>query len=295
MDDIFNRQRDVLLAPYTSFKIGGSADLLVEVWSAEELRRAVVWARQRVIPYFILGCGANILVGDRGCRGLVIVNRARGFSFHGTALRAESGVAISDLIEATATRGLSGLEHFAGIPSTVGGAVWQNLHFLSPDRSRMVFVAEILDSATVLLADNSVRDVGLDFLAFGYDDSILHHQEVVVLEACFSLEVSSYEEIARVIEANKAWRQARHPQQPSAGSVFRQIEGVGAGRLIEQVGLKGLRIGGARVSDQHANFIVNCGGATARDVMELVKVIKQRVIVETGYELELEIGLVGEF
>ena len=148
------------------------------------------------------------------------------------------------------------------------------------------------------MTDNSVQEVGVDFFQFGYDDSILHHQEIIVLEATFNLTPKPKTEILHQAEENLKWRRERQPQLedfPSCGSVFKKIEGVGAGRLIDQVGLKGQQIGGIQISPRHANFLVNTGGGTAADVMNLAKLAQDKVKAETGYELEMEIGLVGEF
>ena len=293
-----NLQRNIILAPYTTYKIGGPADYFIEAHSQEDLITAITLARRESIPYFLLGTGANILIGDKGFRGLVVYNRAANISIAKNTITAESGATIAELIQFTTEKGLSGLEHFAGIPSSVGGALWQNLHFLSPDRSRTMFIEEVLQSATVMMMDGSVRQVGVDFFEFGYDDSILHHQEIIVLEATFALTPKSKEVIMHQAEENLAWRRARQPQLeefPSCGSVFKKIEAVGAGRLIDQVGLKGKRIGGAKISEKHANFLVNTGNATAADVVNLATLAQQTVKSQLGYELEMEIRLVGEF
>lgn len=293
-----NLQQDVLLAPYTTYKIGGPADYFVETHTTAELAGAVIAARRSGLPWFLLGTGANILIGDGGFRGLVIHNRARETSLAGSRLTAGSGTTISELIELTARAGLSGLEHFAGIPSSVGGAIWQNLHFLAPDRKRTLFIEEIVETAEILDVENRRQTVDRDFFQFGYDDSRLHHEEIVVLNATFQLVPKDEADIRRQAAANLAWRAERQPpveQFPSCGSVFQKIEGVGAGRLIDQVGLKGHQVGGAQISPRHANFIVNRGGATAADVLALAHLAQTEVKRQTGYELRMEIGLVGEF
>lgn len=299
-----NLQKNIILAPYTTYKIGGPADYFVEVQTQADLTNSILQTRRSSLPYFLLGTGANILIGDQGFRGLVIYNQAMSITKGPTLLEgqtlvtAESGATMAELIDFTAELGLSGLEHFAGIPSSVGGALWQNLHFLSPDRSRTIFIEEVLDSAKILMPDDSIQEVGVDFFEFGYDDSILHHQEIIVLEATFKLESKPESEIRQQIQENLNWRRQRQPQLedfPSCGSVFQKIEGIGAGRLIDRVGLKGKQIGGARISEKHANFLVNTGGATAADVMALVRLAQETVKDKLGYELEMEIGLVGEF
>jgi UDP-N-acetylmuramate dehydrogenase len=293
-----NLQHDVLLAPLTTYQIGGPADLFVAVHSKDELAAAVLAAREEGVPWFLLGTGANILIGDRGFRGLVVHNRASHASLDGTRLTAESGATIADLIELTASAGLSGLEHFAGIPSSVGGAIWQNLHFLAPDRVKTLFIEDVVESAEILDSAGERRVVDRDYFAFGYDDSRLHHEEIVVLDATFALARKPEEAIRAQAAANLAWRAERQPPVeafPSCGSVFQKIEVVGAGRLIDQAGLKGHRIGGAQISPKHANFLVNVGGATARDVLDLAQLARDEVRRHSGYELEMEIGLVGEF
>jgi UDP-N-acetylmuramate dehydrogenase len=296
--DLPNLQRDVLLAPLTTYRIGGPADWFVAVQTADELAQAVTVARQIDMPFFLLGTGANILVGDLGYRGLVIHNRARHIEVQGSRVVAESGTVIADLIELTARAGLSGLEHFAGIPSSVGGAVWQNLHFLAPDRVRTLFIEEVIESAEILDEDDRRRTVDRDFFEFGYDDSILHHRPIVVLSVVFQLMPRAIDLIRHQAQENLAWRAARQPpvdQFPSCGSVFKKIEGVGAGRLIDQAGLKGHQLGGAQISPKHANFIVNRGGATAQDVLALAGLAQAEVRRQTGYDLQMEIRLVGEF
>jgi UDP-N-acetylmuramate dehydrogenase len=291
-------QHNVPLGPLTTYKIGGPADLFVAVHSKDELVVAVETARRQGVPYFLLGTGANILVGDLGFRGLVIHNQAKHTTFAGNRLTAESGATVASLIRLTAGAGLSGFEHFAGIPSSVGGAIWQNLHFLAPDRIRTLFIEEIVETAEILDRENHRRIVDRAFFEFGYDDSLLHHQEIVVLDVTFHLTPRPTAEILRQAAENLAWRAERQPpveQFPSCGSVFKKIEGVGAGRLIDQAGLKGRQIGRAQISPRHANFIVNRGGATARDVLALAELARTEVRNLTGYDLQMEIGLVGEF
>ncbi len=291
----------VPLAPYTTFRIGGPADVLYDATSADALATAVATARRLGVPWFILGLGANILAGDRGFRGLVIRNVARRVEFQADGVvRAESGAVVADLIPATVERGLSGIEHFVGIPSTVGGAVWQNLHFLSPapERERTMFIAEVVRDVEVIDPQGTRRAVSRDEMRFGYDTSLLHEPGYVALSATFRLHPGDPAAMRRVMEENLAWRGARHPQletHPSAGSIFKKIEGVGAGRLIDECGLKGFRIGGAQIFPKHANIIVNVGGATAADVRAIIKHVQDTVADRFNQHLEPEIGLIGEF
>jgi UDP-N-acetylmuramate dehydrogenase len=291
-------ERDVPLGPFTTFGIGGPADLLARPRSPEELAEVIGWARAEGVEWFLLGLGANILVGDKGFRGLVIKNEAQGFGFDGTLLTAGSGAVVADLIEHSCEEGLSGLEHYQDIPSTVGGALWQNLHFLSWPHERTHFIEEVLESARILTPDGEVIEVDADWFEFGYDDSRLHHTGDIVLDATFTLERREPKEIQYRRDMNARWRAEKHPPgavRMSAGSIFQKLEGIGAGRLIDAAGLKGHRIGGAIVSDHHANYILNVDHATAADVRALIEHVQEAVKADSGHWLEPEIGLVGEF
>lgn len=294
-------ERDAALAPFTTFRIGGPADLLYTATSADDLARAVTAARSAGLPCFVLGLGANILVGDRGIRGLVVRNRALKTIWHANGLvDVETGIVVADLIQDAVRRGWSGLEHYVGIPSTVGGAVWQNLHFLSPapERERTMFIAEVFQSCEILSAEGERRTVDADYVAFGYDDSVFHHRDDIALSVRFQLAPGDSSAMHRVMQEDLAWRGGRHPWlqiHPSAGSIFKKIEGVGAGRLVDQCGLKGYRVGDAQISHIHANIVVNLGRATAADVQAVIAHAQQAVYDKSGHKLEVEIGRVGEF
>ena len=300
--DSADMEVDAPLAPLTTFRIGGPADRLFHARTPDDLADAILAARDLGIPYFLLGRGANVLVGDRGFRGLVIRSEVGGTDFLDDGrVRAGAGVeTYPDLIEATVSRGLGGLHHFVGIPSTVGGAMWQNLHFLSPapERARTVFMEEVVESAEILSEEGERRTVDLEYFRFGYDYSILHERDDIVLTVDFKLTPAPPEELRRVMAENLAWRKDRHPDLtvlPSVGSIFQKIDGIGAGRLIDQCGLKGTTKGGAQIFSNHANIIVNRGGATASDVRALIDLAQSRVADELGYDLVTEITYVGEF
>lgn len=294
-------KRGEQLAKYTTFKIGGPADLLYEPSNAEGLAAGVIMARELGVPYFVLGLGANILIGDKGFRGLVIRNTANAFKLSpDKKVIAESGVVVGDLIMKVVEHGWSGLEHYVGIPSTVGGAIWQNLHFLSPapERARTMYIEEIFHSAEILTARNERKTVDKKYMQFGYDTSILHTSKDVVLTATFQMKGGNSAQMHRVMQENLSWRGAKHPWleiYPSAGSIFKKIKDVGAGRLVEEAGLKGHRHRNAQISSVHANIIVNLGSASARDVRELIDLTQRTVLEKTGHKLEPEIGFVGEF
>ena len=295
-------QRNVPLAPLTTFGIGGAADLFYRARTGEELALAVSTARELGVPSFVLGRGANILVSDRGFRGVVIRCDISHMEFlpEGRVLAGAGIDTFPDLINATVARGLGGIHHFVGIPSTVGGAVWQNLHFLSPApaRERTVFWDEVMEGATILTPAGEVRQVTTDYFRFGYDYSIIHDTGDLVLDVSLKLEPTPVDQLRKVIRENLGWRNKRHPDlwlYPCVGSIFKKIEGIGAGRLIDECGLKGHVHGAAEIFHRHANIIVNLGGATAEEVLTLIELARSTVARETGYELETEIGFVGEF
>jgi UDP-N-acetylmuramate dehydrogenase len=274
---------------------------MYDATSADDLANVIAVARATATPYFVLGLGANILVGDRGFRGLVVRNRSRNLTRIGASwLRAETGVVVKDLILHAVAHSLSGLEHYIGIPSTVGGAVWQNLHFLSPapERARTMFIAEVVESCDILSEEGERRTVGADYLDFGYDTSVFHRRRDVALAVTFRLDPGDPDAMHRVLQENLSWRGSRHPWleiHPSAGSIFKKIEGVGAGRLIDECGLKGFRVGDAQISHIHANIIVNLGTATANDIRSVIRHAQDTVATRLGRLLEPEIAFVGEF
>ena len=296
-------QQNVPLAPHTTFQVGGAADWYVAPRTADELAAVLRVVREHALPHVLLGTGANVIVGDHGVRGLVIHNQARHTDLDAEAhqLYAESGALVyPDLIEQAVSAGLSGLEHYVGIPSTVGGALWQNLHFLSPppERERTMFLEEVVHSADILTEEGERRTVGVDYFDFGYDYSILHDRDDIVLAATFQLAPGDEARMREIMDANLQWRAERHPPldtEPSVGSIFKKIEGVGAGRLIDNCGLKGLKIGGAMVTHRHANIFINEEDATAADVCALIEYVQDEVERQTGYRLETEIDFVGEF
>jgi len=295
---------DEPLAPYTTFRIGGPADLFYEANSADDLASAVLVARRHGVPYFLLGLGANVLIGDRGFRGVVIRNSARHHEFREAGgscqLWTESGATIKEIIQKAVPLGWSGLEHYVGIPSTVGGAIWQNLHFLSPapERERTMFIADVFESCDILTVEGDRRTVGADYVKFAYDDSVFHHRADVVLAATFRLAKGDPDVLHRIMQENLSWRGSKHPWlewHPSAGSIFKKIDGVGAGRLVDQCGLKGFRVGDAQISHMHANIVINLGRATAADVRTLIDAARSKVRERFSQDLQPEIGFIGEF
>jgi len=277
------------LARHTSFRIGGPADLFVEPETMEELAAIVSVLRRERLPAFLLGNGTNLLVGDAGFRGVVIrLGRDfREFYCEGQTLVSGSAVLLSVLAREACRQGFTNLEFASGIPGTLGGALFMNAG--AHGRSIGEFVLE----ATVLDPDCRVHTLGPEEIGFSYRESRLD-PGTLICRAKLSLLPGSAEDIEEKRRKYSDFRAARQPRLPNAGSIFKNPPGDAAGRLLEAAGLKGLRVGGAVISEQHANFIVNCGSATARDVLELIDVARQSVKIKFGVELEMEIKVFGE-
>ncbi len=287
--------RDEPLAGHTTMRVGGPADLLATVHNAFELRALVRFARTRGIPHVVLGRGSDLVVSDAGIRGLTILCRAEGYEVRGERLMAEAGLPMAKAATVTQKAGLSGLEFGLAIPGTVGGAVWANAGAHESD------VAGVLETALVLLGDGTEATLGPADLGLTYRDSRLKHLAPdtppdLVISATFHLVPAEPATIRGRLDDIRAWRRAHQPiGMPSAGSVFRNPPGDSAGRLIDQAGLKGRRVGGAVVSEKHANFIVNDGGATAADVRGLAELVRAEVERRFGVALVFEVQFAGDW
>jgi UDP-N-acetylmuramate dehydrogenase len=282
------------LARFTTMRVGGPADLYAEVHNLFELRAIVRFARSRDLPYFILGRGSDLVISDRGMRGLVINNRAQQHRFEGTRLIADSGLPTAKAATLCRIEGLSGLEFGLAIPGTVGGAVWANAGAHESD------VHAVIAEASVMLAGGTEQVLDREALQLTYRDSVLKHSPPeapeVVTWASFDLERADPALVGQRLDEIRRWRQQHQPLGlPSAGSVFRNPAGDSAGRLIDALGLKGARIGGASVSEKHANFIVNDQAGTASDVRRLAEQVRAKVRSATGLELVFEIVFAGDW
>lgn len=279
------------MAPYTTWKIGGPADALVIPESKEKLAETVRILRRTGTPWFLLGRGSNLLVADKGIRG-VVLKLGEAFEqvrFEGSVVYAGAAFSFIKLSVLAGKEGLTGLEFAGGIPGSVGGAVYMNAGAHGSDVSR------ILKQAEVMLDSGETATLSKDDLQYAYRHSLLHRQPGIVTEAVFQLAVGDRREIAGAMAAYKDRRLRTQPLQlPCAGSVFRNPEGHHAAKLIESAGLKGTRIGGAEISAQHANFIINTGQATAEDVLALIQIIQTTIRQTYGVELVPEVKLVGE-
>jgi UDP-N-acetylmuramate dehydrogenase len=276
-------------------RVGGPADLFAEIHNLFELRAIVRFARSRELPLFILGRGSDLVISDKGIRGLVILNRAQQTRFEGNRLTADSGLPMARAATICRAEGLSGLEFGLAIPGTVGGAVWANAGAHESD------VAQVIAAASVLHSDGTEETLDRNGLGLAYRESVLKHAPAgnpdVVTWASFDLEPADSDEIGRRLDEIRRWRQAHQPLgMPSAGSVFRNpSESVSAGALIDGLGMKGTRIGGAVVSEKHANFIVNDENGSASDVRRLGELVRDRVRSETGHELVFEVVFAGDW
>ena len=291
--------RDAPLAPLTTFKVGGPADWLVTLRRADDVRQAVLLAREHGVPLTVIGGGSNLLVADDGVRGLVI--RIHGGEVEATgetAVRADAGVTINGLVRWTIAHGLAGLEAWAGTPGTVGGAVYGNAHF----QGRLI--SELLIDVTLVDPEGRVLQVPAGGMRFAYDYSRLHETREVVIAARFHTRPGDPQALRAIARESLAFRKRTQPlEKASAGCIFqnpdpardRMPPGVplSAGALVDRAGLKGAAGGGAHVSTRHGNFIVNDGSATARDIATLIERCRSVVRQRYGVELRDEIVRLG--
>jgi UDP-N-acetylmuramate dehydrogenase len=274
--------------------LGGPADLFVDAKTVPELVEFVRLARQLAVPFFVLGNGSNIVVLDKGIRGLVIENRCDEFSLEvigseRAILNAESGASLPGMANRLARQGWSGLEWGIGVPGTLGGAIVGNAG------AQGSTIADNLLNITILDANDATRRLHKTECAFGYRTSRFKQgRHDTVLKAEFEMKRDEAKACIARMNSYTEHRRQTQPTDPSVGSMFKNPPGDFAGRLIEQAGLKGRRVGDVEVSRIHANFFVNLGKATARDLMALVQVVRDSVRDRFGVELELEIEVVGE-
>ncbi len=290
--------RDELLARHTTMRVGGPADLFAVAHNAFELRGLVRFARGRAIPFLVLGRGSNLVVADAGVRGLVIQARAEASRVDGDRYHADAGVPMARAATETQAAGLTGLEFGLAIPGTVGGAVWANAGAHGAD------TGAVLESATLLLGDTSEVVAPAADLGLAYRHSRLKaanppgstNPVEIVLSAVFRLTPADPAEIKARLDDIRGWRREHQPLGlPSAGSVFRNPDGDSAGRLVDELGLKGYRRGGAAVSEKHANFIVNDRKGTAADVRRVAEHVRDEVRRRAGVDLVFEIEFAGDW
>ena len=276
---------------HTSFKIGGPVDLMVLPQNTEEVIKAAVWCRRNKMPLFIFGLGSNLLVREKGIRG-VAVKIGSGLDkviIDGNEITAEAGISLADLSLTAAENGLRGLEFAEGIPGSLGGAVVMNAGAYQGEMKNIV--AEV----TVVDEEGNLKSLSNQELNFGYRRTILQNSPLILVSVLLQLEPGRREDIKNRMAEFRQQRQQKQPLElPSAGSVFRRPEGFYVGPMLEQLGLKGFTIGGAQVSEKHAGFIVNIGNATADDVLNLIAHIQGLVKNKFEIDLQTEILVAGE-
>jgi len=276
---------------HTSFRIGGPADILILPTEISEIQNIVIFCKKNKIPLYIIGNGSNLLVRDKGIRGVVlkIAQNFNDVKVEDTFIKAKTGILVTLLSKIALENSLKGLEFASGIPGTLGGAIVMNAGAYDGEFSN------VIEKVTVMDYEGNIKDLKKDELKFGYRWSIFQEEKYIILEALIKLEKGNYDEIKSKMEEYSARRKAKQPLNlPSAGSTFKRPEGNFAGTLIEKAGLKGMRIGDAAVSEIHAGFIVNLGNATAGDVEKLIEYIQNRVYEKFQIFLEPEVIILGE-
>lgn len=278
------------LEQHTYTKTGGTADVFVKPKHIDDLQTIVDYAKNHQIPLTILGNGSNVLVRDKGLRGIVVaLEYFDQIHVDGASITAGSGAKIIDVSRTALEYHLTGLEFACGIPGSVGGALVMNAGAYGGETST------VLKKATVLSHEGELITLGEDDFHFGYRKSVFTEKDYIILEAVFELKPGSYEEIKESMDTFTALRESKQPlEYPSCGSVFKRPTGYFAGKLIQDSGLQGTRIGGAEISTKHAGFIVNVDGASSSDYLQLIRHAQQTVLEKFGVQLETEVKIIGE-
>ena len=280
------------MASHTTFRIGGPADYFVMPETVEELRDILALCKEEGLPYFILGNGSNLLVGDKGFRGVVIqlYKNFDGLSIEGTKVTAKSGAMLIRVAKEAGKAGLTGLEFASGIPGTIGGAMVMNAGAYGGE------MKDVVTAVTVLTKDGDIKTLTGSEMNFRYRGSVVEDEGYIVLETVMELKIGNLEEIQARIDELSLQRRTKQPiEYPSAGSTFKRPEGYFAGKLIQDTNLRGYQVGGAQVSEKHCGFVINAGGATAADVMQLMQDVSDKVNAQFGVTLEPEVKRIGEF
>lgn len=310
-----NIKQNIPLAPYTTLKIGGPADYFVDVSTPDEIIMALMWAKKNKVPFYILGNGSNVLISDAGFRGLIIHIKNTHFDIQGTTAVADAGVSLPILAKETTKKGLSGLEFFIGVPGSVGGAVYGNAGAFEQETKNMLlsvrallprvdfeiyFVQQSMCSIVSTYTTDPEETIVLATISsnaceFSYRESIFKkHKNWIIVQATFDLVVETAQECLERMEKMLTQKTDTQPMgTKAAGSIFKNPDGKHAWELIVDAEMQGFTIGGAQVSGTHANYIINVGNATAEHFMMLIALIKQRVRVRCGVQLQEEIQFVG--
>ena len=283
---------DEPMSRHTTFRTGGPADIYIEPSGVEELKQVLDICREENVAYTIIGNGSNLLVGDGGYRG-VLISFGKPFAqvtIEGAQVRTGAGALLSAVAKQVLNASLTGFEFAAGIPGTIGGAVVMNAGAYGGE------LCQVLREATVLTPAGEVKTLPAEELELGYRTSCVQKNGYIVLEAVLQLQPGNADDIRAVMDALASKRREKQPlEYPSAGSTFKRPEGHFAGRLIQDAGLRGFRVGGAQVSEKHCGFVINRDHATSADILSLCRQVQEKVKAQFGVELELEVKLLGEF
>ncbi len=278
------------LSKYTFTETGGPADLVAFPKNTEEVRELLSMAKRDDLPITVLGNASNLIIKDGGIRGLVIIlTEMNEITSHDDLVIAQAGARYIDTTIVAQQHGLTGMEFAAGIPGSIGGAVFMNAGAYGGE------TAEVIESVTVLTPENEIKTLTNSELDFGYRHSAVQDQDDIVLEATFKLSTGDKDEIQAEMDHLNALRESKQPLDlPSCGSVFKRPEGYFAGKLIHDAGLQGYQSGGAQVSKKHAGFIVNIDNATATDYLDVIKHVQETVYAKNKVHLETEVRIIGQ-
>ncbi len=283
---------DEMMKDHTTFRVGGPADVFVIPESVDEVKEAIRVAREEGIPYYVIGNGSNLLVGDHGFRGMIIqiYKNMNEITYNDGEITAQAGALLSTIAKIALNNEREGFEFASGIPGTLGGAVTMNAGAYGGE------MKHVLKNATVLTKEGEIITLPVEDLELGYRKSVIIDKEYVVLEAVIALSKGKTEEITEKMNEYATARKTKQPlEYPSAGSTFKRPTGYFAGKLIQDAGLRGYTVGGAQVSEKHCGFVINKGGATAADIVALMKDVNDKVVAEFGVPLEPEVKMIGEF
>ncbi|PRR84292.1 UDP-N-acetylmuramate dehydrogenase [Clostridium vincentii] len=281
---------DEEMSEHIYFKVGGPTDILVTPTDIEQLRKTLKICKENYIPYYIIGNGSNLLVKDGGIRGVVIkLVKLNKLEKTKNSIKAETGVLLKDVSNIALEESLTGFEFACGIPGSVGGAVFMNAGAYNGE------IRDVIKEAEVINNEGEIIVFSKEELELGYRTSKVMEEDFVVVSAVFDLSYGDKEKIQARIDLLTNKREDRQPlEYPSAGSTFKRPEGYFAGKLIQDAGLKGFTIGGAMVSEKHSGFVINKGGATAKDILDLIDHIKESVKSQFGVDLYPEVRVLGE-
>ncbi|MGM0437011.1 MAG: UDP-N-acetylmuramate dehydrogenase [Bacillota bacterium] len=285
-----NLKENVKMKNYTSFKVGGEADLFLTPKNKKALAKALEYINHTNIPFFVLGSGSNIIVSDKGFRGIVIhLEDLNNVKINNNKIIAQTGINLSNLANKAKEAELTGLEFASGIPGSLGGALFMNAGAYGGE------MKDVVENVLVVNYKGEFKKINAEKLNLSYRNSILQKENLIAIEATIKLKKGKKEKIAaKMKELNKKRKQKQPLDWPSAGSIFKRPENDYAGRLIEEAGMKGYNIGDAQVSEKHAGFIINKGQATAEEIKELIEKVRKKVYDKSGVYLEVEPKFIGE-